>query len=192
MADTVTETRDVKRVSRRDQGPRGNRPVNAIRCPALFISAPASGQGKTTITAGLARLFRNRGRQVRVFKTGPDFLDPMVLARGSGAAVYQLDLWMGGEDHCRELLYRAAGAADVILIEGVMGLFDGRPSSAEGLRHRRSIAHPHQRRVTSRNARGNLSAVPSHRQLHAFPFPLEPGGGLAAIPAMNHRFSDSE
>lgn len=105
--------------------------MNAIRCPALFVSAPASGQGKTTITAGLARLFRNRGLEVRVFKTGPDFLDPMILARASGAAVYQLDLWMGGEAHCRELLHRAAGEADVILIEGVMGLFDGTPSSAD-------------------------------------------------------------
>ena len=105
--------------------------MNAARCPALFVSAPASGQGKTTITAGLARLFRNRGLGVRVFKTGPDFLDPMILARASGAAVYQLDLWMGGEEHCRDLIHRAAGVADIILIEGVMGLFDGRPSSAD-------------------------------------------------------------
>ena len=102
-----------------------------MSCPAQFVSAPASGQGKTSVTAGLARLFRSRGLQVRVFKTGPDFLDPMILARASGAAVYQLDLWMGGEAHCRELLYRAASEADVILIEGVMGLFDGRPSSAD-------------------------------------------------------------
>ena len=49
------------------------------RCPALFISAPASGQGKTMVTAALARLHRNLGRRVRVFKTGPDFIDPMFL-----------------------------------------------------------------------------------------------------------------
>lgn len=101
------------------------------RCPALFVSAPASGQGKTTVTAGLARLHRNLGRRVRVFKTGPDFLDPMILERASGAPVYQLDLWMGGEAHCRQLLYDAASQADLILIEGVMGLFDGNPSSAD-------------------------------------------------------------
>lgn len=100
-------------------------------CPALFISAPASGQGKTTVTAGLARLHRNLGRRVRIFKTGPDFLDPMILERASGAPVYQLDLWMGGEAHCRQLLFDAAGEADLILIEGVMGLFDGDPSSAD-------------------------------------------------------------
>lgn len=101
------------------------------RCPALFISAPASGQGKTTITAGLARYHAARGRAVQVFKTGPDFLDPMILERASGRPVYQLDLWMGGEAHCRKLLYDAAGAADLILVEGVMGLFDGTPSSAD-------------------------------------------------------------
>lgn len=101
------------------------------RCPALLVSAPASGQGKTTVTAALARLHRNRGRCVRVFKTGPDFLDPMILERASGNPVYQLDLWMGGDTHCRYLLYEAASDADLILIEGVMGLFDGEPSSAD-------------------------------------------------------------
>lgn len=100
-------------------------------CPALFIAAPASGQGKTTVTAALACFHRQRGRRVRVFKAGPDFLDPMILERASGAPVYQLDLWMGGENHCRELLYAAAGDADLILVEGVMGLFDGERSSAD-------------------------------------------------------------
>ncbi|RDJ99841.1 cobyrinate a,c-diamide synthase [Paraburkholderia lacunae] len=100
-------------------------------CPALFISAPASGQGKTTITAGLARYHRRLGRRVRVFKTGPDFLDPMILAQASGAPVLSLDLWMVGEAACRNLLAQAAAVADLILIEGVMGLFDGTPSSAD-------------------------------------------------------------
>lgn len=102
-----------------------------IACPAIFISAPASGQGKTTITAALARLHTKQGRHVIVFKTGPDFLDPTILERASGNSVYQLDIWMGGEAHCRELLYKAAQTADLILIEGVMGLFDGTPSSAD-------------------------------------------------------------
>ena len=100
-------------------------------CPALLVSAPASGQGKTTITAALARLHRNQGRRVHVFKTGPDFLDPMILQQASGNPVYQLDLWMGGQAHCQQLLYQAAITADLILIEGVMGLFDGEPSSAD-------------------------------------------------------------
>ena len=100
-------------------------------CPALFVAAPASHQGKTTVTAALARYYRRLGWRVRVFKTGPDFLDPMILEQASGAPVYQLDLWMGGEEHCRQLLYEAAAEADLILIEGVMGLFDGERSSAE-------------------------------------------------------------
>ena len=100
-------------------------------CPALLVSAPASGQGKTSVTAALARAHTRQGRRVRVFKTGPDFLDPMILERASGAPVYQLDPWMGGEEDVRARLYEAAGEADLILVEGVMGLFDGSPSSAD-------------------------------------------------------------
>ena len=100
-------------------------------CPALLISGPASGQGKTTVTAGVAQLHRQLGRKVRVFKTGPDFLDPMILERASGMPVQALDLWMVGEEGCRRLLAEAAEQADLILIEGVMGLFDGTPSSAD-------------------------------------------------------------
>lgn len=100
-------------------------------CPAMLISAPASGQGKTTVTAALAYYHRSQNRNVRVFKTGPDFIDPQILAFASAHPVYQLDLWMMGEAHCREMLYRAADSADVILIEGVMGLYDGDSSSAD-------------------------------------------------------------
>lgn len=100
-------------------------------CPALFIGASASGQGKTTVTTAIAAYHRSLGRQVRVFKTGSDFIDPTILEVASGYPVYQLDLWMGGELDCRARLYQAAGEADLILIEGVMGLFDGKPSSAD-------------------------------------------------------------
>ena len=100
-------------------------------CRALLVSAIASNQGKTTITAALARHFSKQGMRVRVFKTGPDFIDPMILQQACGHAVHQLDLWMGGTEHCRRLLYDAADEADLILVEGVMGLFDGNPSSAD-------------------------------------------------------------
>jgi cobyrinic acid a,c-diamide synthase len=99
--------------------------------PALLISAPASGQGKTTVAAALARHAVRSGRRVRVFKTGPDFIDPMILARAAGQPVYHLDLWMGGLSHCRDLLHQAASEADLLLVEGVMGLYDGDPSSAD-------------------------------------------------------------
>lgn len=102
-----------------------------VRCPALMVTAPGSGHGKTTVTAALAHWHRSQGRRVRVFKTGPDFLDPMVLQCASGAPVQQLDLWMGGDAHCAELLHSAAMQADLILVEGVMGLYDGTPCSAD-------------------------------------------------------------
>lgn len=100
-------------------------------CRAILLAAPASGQGKTTVTAALARQTRSHGLRVRVFKTGPDFLDPMIHERASGEPCYQLDLFMGGLEHCRALLAQAAREADLILVEGVMGLFDGEPSSAD-------------------------------------------------------------
>jgi cobyrinic acid a,c-diamide synthase len=99
--------------------------------PVLMVSAVASGQGKTTVTAALARKLANMGRKVRVFKCGPDFIDPAILERASGAPVRSLDLWIVGREACRAQLAQAAMEADVILIEGVMGLYDGNPSSAD-------------------------------------------------------------
>ena len=100
-------------------------------CPALLVSAPASGQGKTSVTAALARWHRRQGRRVAVFKAGPDFLDPLVLARACGGDVHSIDLWMTGEADARARLHAAAGSSDLILVEGMMGLFDGTPSSAD-------------------------------------------------------------
>jgi cobyrinic acid a,c-diamide synthase len=100
-------------------------------CPALLIAAPASGQGKTTVTAALARLHARQGRQVTVFKCGPDFLDPQIHAVASGRPCHNLDLGMCGEADARWRLARAAADSDLILIEGVMGLFDGQPSAAD-------------------------------------------------------------
>ncbi|MFZ6648333.1 cobyrinate a,c-diamide synthase [Undibacterium sp. TJN25] len=97
----------------------------------VLISAIASGQGKTTVTAALARKLVKQGRSVRVFKTGPDFIDPMMLERACGHPVQSLDLWMVGLEQSQAMLAQAAQQADVILIEGVMGLYDGNPSSAD-------------------------------------------------------------
>ncbi|MEW5011480.1 MAG: cobyrinate a,c-diamide synthase, partial [Cycloclasticus sp.] len=105
--------------------------MSSAQCPALFLVAPASGQGKTTITAALARLLTEQGKVVRVFKTGPDYLDPQILEQASQQPVEQLDLWMAGEQWCQQKLYEAACVADLILVEGAMGMFDGEPSSAD-------------------------------------------------------------
>lgn len=105
--------------------------TDCIQCPALMIAAPASGQGKTMMTAALARLHRRQGRRVKVFKCGPDFLDPQIHAIASEAPCENLDFRMGGESDVAWRLARAARENDVILIEGVMGLFDGDPSAAD-------------------------------------------------------------
>jgi len=97
----------------------------------VLVAAIASGQGKTTVTAALARRFKRMGQRVRVLKCGPDFIDPMLLERASGAPVHTLDLWMVGLEECRRCLAKAADEADVVLVEGVMGLYDGKPSAAD-------------------------------------------------------------
>ncbi len=102
-----------------------------VTCPALVIAAPSSGQGKTTVTAALARLHARQGRRVTVFKCGPDFLDPQIHAVASGRPCQNLDLGMCGEEDARWRLSRAAKDSDLILVEGVMGLFDGTPSAAD-------------------------------------------------------------
>jgi cobyrinic acid a,c-diamide synthase len=97
----------------------------------VLVAAIASGQGKTTVTAALARRLRREGQRVHVFKCGPDFIDPMILEQASRAKVHTLDLWMVGLEQSRQRLARAAREADVVLVEGVMGLYDGDPSAAD-------------------------------------------------------------
>lgn len=98
---------------------------------AVLVAAPASGQGKTTLACALARLHARAGARVRAFKCGPDFLDPQWLALASGAPVHGLDLWINGEADCAQRLASAAAEADLVVVEGVMGLYDGRPSAAD-------------------------------------------------------------
>lgn len=105
--------------------------ANTSTCPVLLVAAPASGQGKSTVTAALARLHTRAGHRVRVFKCGPDFLDPFWHGLASNGPVHQVDLWMTGEADIRARLAEAAQVADLILIEGVMGLYDGTPSAAD-------------------------------------------------------------
>ncbi len=99
-------------------------------CKAIMIASPGSRQGKTLLTATLARRAVNQGYRVQVFKMGPDYLDPTILEQASKNTVYNLDLWMMGESHCRQLLYQAAKHHDIILVESLMGLHDHHPSSA--------------------------------------------------------------
>ena len=105
--------------------------ANAI-LPGRFRSLPpASGQGKPPVVSALARLHARQGRRVCACLRRARFLDPVWHSLASGAPVYQLDLWINGEADCRARLLAAAQEADLILVEGVMGLFDGDPSAAD-------------------------------------------------------------
>ncbi len=100
------------------------------QCMATMIAAPGSGQGKTMLTAALARRLVNQGERVQIFKLGPDYLDPTILEVASGQPVYNLDLWMMGQRHCKLLLAQASADNDIILVESLMGLHDNDPSNA--------------------------------------------------------------
>src|SRR5712671_954799 len=98
---------------------------SSARIPRIVVAATGSGAGKTTVTVGLARALRARGLRVAVFKCGPDYLDPTYHARATGTVCENLDGWMMGRDAVATTFARCARGADLALIEGVMGLYDG-------------------------------------------------------------------
>jgi cobyrinic acid a,c-diamide synthase len=93
--------------------------------PRLVVAGTHSGVGKTTVATGLMAALRRRGARVAPAKVGPDFIDPGYHALATGRPPRNLDAWMCGEDRVAPLAAKAASGADVLLIEGVMGLFDG-------------------------------------------------------------------
>ncbi len=97
----------------------------------FVVAAPASGSGKTMLTLGLLRAFRNRGLKVASAKVGPDHIDPRFHEAASGWPCLNLDPWAMKPDLMRSLLTGLAKDSDVVIIEGVMGLFDG-PHGARG------------------------------------------------------------
>jgi len=102
-------------------------------CPRIVIAGTQSGVGKTSLTLAFVTALRKRGLNVQTFKVGPDFLDPTYLTVASGRPCYNLDGWMAGSDYVSRLFARVSQGADISVIEGVMGLFDGAdPAGSEG------------------------------------------------------------
>lgn len=97
----------------------------------IVIAGVNSGSGKTTITSGLMRLLTQKGIKVQPFKSGPDFIDPTYHTKATGNFSRNLDSWMFGEDLLKELLDKNSKDADISIIEGVMGLFDGKSGTDE-------------------------------------------------------------
>lgn len=95
-----------------------------MNCKAL-IAAASSNSGKTTLTMGLLRALRNRGLCVQPYKCGPDYIDTMFHQMASGRESVNLDLFMSSKEHVKDLFSSYGEGADVQVIEGVMGLFDG-------------------------------------------------------------------
>ncbi|MBQ3329159.1 MAG: cobyrinate a,c-diamide synthase [Eggerthellaceae bacterium] len=103
----------------------------AISAPRILIGAPASGGGKTTFTCGLLHALVRRGKATAACKCGPDYIDPMFHSEVIGAQSRNLDLFFSGEEQVRRLVADSAAVNDVIVIEGVMGYYDGLAVSDE-------------------------------------------------------------
>lgn len=93
--------------------------------PRVVVAGTHSGAGKTTVATGLMAALRARGRRVGAAKVGPDFIDPGYHALATGRPSRNLDAWISGIDAMAPLASRAADGCDILIVEGVMGLFDG-------------------------------------------------------------------
>ena len=90
-----------------------------------MIAAPTSGSGKTTVVCGLLKALLNQQLNTVAFKSGPDYIDPMFHSKVIGAKSRNLDLFLLGKEITKYLLVRNANKADIAILEGAMGFYDG-------------------------------------------------------------------
>ncbi|MGI8307678.1 cobyrinate a,c-diamide synthase [Saccharopolyspora hattusasensis] len=107
--------------------------TGALPLARLIVAAPGSGQGKTTVATGLLGALRRRGTAVAAFKVGPDYIDPGYHRLAAGRPARNLDPVLVGEDRIAPLFRHGAAGAELSIVEGVMGLFDGRIGPGEGI-----------------------------------------------------------
>ena len=128
--------------------------------PQLLVAAGSSGSGKTTFTLGLLRALKKRGLTVQSFKCGPDYIDPKFHHLASGSSSINLDLFMMSPEHVRAVYARHTQTADAVVVEGVMGLYDGyvrmHGSSAEVAR---TVAIPTVLLVDARSSAYSVGAL---------------------------------
>lgn len=95
------------------------------RIAQFLISAPSSGSGKTSLSTGIMELLSKRGYNVQPFKCGPDYIDTKFHQKACNKPSINLDTFMAGAEHIKELYLKYSASADVCVVEGMMGLFDG-------------------------------------------------------------------
>ena len=96
-----------------------------MNIPRIVIGGVTSAVGKTTISTAIMYILKQKGLHVQPFKVGPDFIDPSYHTYVTGRQSRNLDVWMMGENGVLKCFHNASSGADIAVVEGVMGLFDG-------------------------------------------------------------------
>ena len=99
--------------------------MKKVNIPRVVIAATQSSSGKTTVVTGILRALKNKGLNVQPYKVGPDYIDPSYHGMAAGRKGHNLDTWLVDESMINDLFVQESKDADIAIIEGVMGLYDG-------------------------------------------------------------------